>query len=119
LFERVSSQVCVGSILYGVPKDIDYPYHAYIAPLGQAIKDTAGTLYCFRLKLPDNLSGELVLLQWHYLTLNSCTFAGYSSTYPSPAGWGNMQTSLSICNSSPQDGGGLPGGFFNGVLSMS
>ena len=100
----------VSDPLYGAPKDIDYPYRAYVAPSSLATSDATGSLYRFRLKLPDNLSGDLVLLQWHYLTANSCTFAGYA-TYPFPASWGNMQNTLGICDSIPPDGRGLPGRF--------
>jgi hypothetical protein len=77
----------VSDPLYGAPKDANYPYHTYIAPRETALNDNtglAGKLYHFRLKLPDSLSGDLVLLQWHYLTANSCIFPDYSS-YPFPA----------------------------------
>jgi hypothetical protein len=95
---------------YGAPKDPDYPYRAYIAPPGVSKKNDAGLLYRFKLKLPDNLTGDLVLLQWHYLTANSCIYSGYKN-YPFPAKWGNTQTGLGICNNIPSGGGGLPGRF--------
>ena len=102
----------VSDPLYGAPKDNRYPYRAYIAPPGVAIVDNSGPipgkLYRFRLKLPNNLSGNQVLLQWHYLTANSCKFDGYS-TYPFPSRWGNMQNGLGICGPIPADGNGVPG----------
>lgn len=105
----------VSDELYGAPKDINYPNRAYIAPRGVANRATVGLtgeFYRFRLKLPDNLSGDLVLLQWHYLTANSCKFPGYD-TYPFPGNWGNMQNSLGICGSIPADGNGVPEQFWN------
>jgi hypothetical protein len=98
----------VSDPLYGAPKDTNYPYRAYIAPPAYSKTDSVGTFYRFQLKLPDNLSGNLVLLQWHYLTANSCTYAGYS-TYPYPKEWGTFQTGTGICDSIPPDGRGLPG----------
>jgi Lytic polysaccharide mono-oxygenase, cellulose-degrading len=102
----------VSDPLYGAPKDAMYPNRAYIAPRGIATVDNSGSLpgqfYRFVLKLPANLSGNLVLLQWHYLTANSCKFDGYS-TYPFPASWGNMQSGIGICGSIPPDGNGAPG----------
>jgi hypothetical protein len=101
----------VSDPMYGAPKDDSYPNRAYIAPLNVAKQETvglSGSFYSFQLKLPDNLSGDLVLLQWHYLTANSCTFPGYS-TYPFPAQWGNMGNSHGLCGPIPSDGNGVPG----------
>lgn len=98
----------VSDPLYGAPKDPNYPYRAYIAPANYAKRDSVGLLYSFRLKLPNNLSGDLVLLQWHYLTTNSCTYPGYSK-YPFPDKWGNAQSSVGLCSNIPSDGRGLPG----------
>jgi Lytic polysaccharide mono-oxygenase, cellulose-degrading len=102
----------VSDPLYGAPMDASYPTRAYIAPLNFATTDNSfevpGVLYRFRLKLPSNLSGNLVLLQWYYLSANSCTFPGYSS-YPFPSSWGNMQDGLPECTSIPPDGNGYPG----------
>ena len=98
----------VSDPLYGAPKDPDYPYRAYIAPANYAKRDSVGLLYSFRLKLPDNLSGDLVLLQWHYLTANSCTYPGYAN-YPFPNAWNMVQTGVGICDNISSDGNGLPG----------
>jgi Lytic polysaccharide mono-oxygenase, cellulose-degrading len=98
--------------LYDAPRDINYPKRAYIAPLTRALPDNSGGLpgvfYRFRFKLPNDLSGELVLLQWHYYTANSCTYPGYSS-YLFPSSWGPMQDNLSLCTNIPPDGNGVPG----------
>jgi hypothetical protein len=102
----------VSDSLYQAPKDNNYPYRAYIAPLARAIPDSTssppGVFYRFRFKLPSNLSGELILLQWHYYTANSCTYPGYAS-YPFPSSWGNMQDNLGLCTNIPPDGNGVPG----------
>ena len=99
----------VADLLYGAPKDPKFPYRAYIPPKSLAQIDTSyanlpGTRYRFRLKLPANLSGDLVLLQWNYLTANSCKYDGYD-TYQFPASWGDMRSSLSVCPSIPSEGG--------------
>jgi hypothetical protein len=101
----------VSDPLYGAPKDAMYPNRAYIAPTGRATTSNNGTpetRYVFRLKLPDNLAGDLVLLQWHYFTANSCTYPGYD-TYAFPADWGNMQSGTEICKTISPDGNGAPG----------
>lgn len=101
--------------LYGAPQDVNYPERAYIAPRGVALTDNtgvAGDFYRFRLKLPASLSGDLVLLQWHYKTANSCVFTGYDE-YPFPAAWGNMRSNLGLCGPIPEDGRGVPEQFWN------
>ena len=101
----------VADELYGAPKDTSYPTRAYIAPPSRTMNDNtgvAGQFFRFRVKLPDNLSGDLVLLQWHYLTANSCKYPGYT-TYPFPQDWGDMQDFLGICTNIPADGNGTPG----------
>ena len=68
----------VEDLLYGAPPDVNYPERAYIAPAGvveytngiPAEQPVRGTLYKFKLKLPEGLTGEVVLLQWYYLTAN-------------------------------------------------
>jgi hypothetical protein len=103
----------VSDPLYGAPKDPNYPTRAYIAPRGVATHKQvgmSGDFYRFRLKLPDNVSGELVLLQWRYLTANSCTFPGYDA-YPFPANWDMGKNSLDLCGTLPPDGNGVPGKF--------
>jgi hypothetical protein len=103
----------VSDDLYGATKDTSYPNRAYIAPTSFSgiITDTSATppgiLYRFTMKLPDNVSGDLVLIQWHYLTANSCAYEGYSK-YNFPSAWGNMGT-LALCGPLPPDGIGVPG----------
>jgi hypothetical protein len=99
----------VSDLLYGALKDPKYPYRAYIPPpsiaqIDRSYNNLPGTLHRFRLKLPANLSGNLVLLQWHYLTANSCKFDGYDS-YAFPASWGDMRSNLAVCPSIPSEGG--------------
>lgn len=103
----------VSDPLYGAPKDSEYPNRAYIAPPDHAsiTNIRGGTTeihYLFRLQLPDSLVGDLVLLQWHYLTANSCTYPGYAS-YAFPTDWGNMQSGTEICKTISPDGNGAPG----------
>jgi hypothetical protein len=64
----VASQECldqhrltfVEDVLYGAGKDTSYPYRVYLA--GDYEK------FVHRMKLPDGVVGEHVLLQWHWLT---------------------------------------------------
>lgn len=91
----------VSDPLYGAVKDVNYPNRAYIAPstLPGLLTDSSGvfgTLYRFRMKLPSNVSGDLVALQWHYKTANSCIYDGYTS-YPFPSHWGRMLTGTGAC----------------------
>jgi hypothetical protein len=108
----------VSDELYGATKDSTYPGRAYIAPLSysgiqstSSIAGSSGTFYRFHFKLPDDLVGDLVLLQWHYLTANSCQYDGYS-TYSFPTDWNMHPSTMSICNPSP-DGSGVPEQFWN------
>lgn len=72
----------VEDVLNGAPKDPSYPSRAYIHGL------TSMTLgeFKYKYKLPDNLIGELVLIQWYYITGNTCTDEGYAD-YPFPVGF--------------------------------
>ena len=72
------------------------------------IKGVSGVLYKFKFKLPSDVSGQ-VLLQWYYITGNSCTAKGYNE-YPFPAGW---ESSAPICANIPDDGIGVPEQFWN------
>jgi len=84
----------VEDLLYGSPKDINYPYRAYMAP--SAISSPKDNLFSYRMKLPGNVVGNLVLIQWWWLSGNSCDYAGYEQ-YTWPASWGNMDPNLSKC----------------------
>ena len=60
------------------PKDPNYPERGYVNP---------GASHTFmRFKLPEGVTGDLVLLQWHWITGNSCRSSGYDD-YPYPPGW--------------------------------
>jgi chitinase len=68
----------------------------------------SGTYYKFKFKLPNDISGH-VLLQWYYITGNSCTAQGYDQ-YPFPTGWA---PTASTCPHIPEDGNGVPEQFWN------
>mmetsp|Transcript_14891 Transcript_14891/g.21961 ORF Transcript_14891/g.21961 Transcript_14891/m.21961 type:complete len:175 (+) Transcript_14891:378-902(+) len=124
LLEEVPTQECFDrnplnlfkDELYGAPPDPHYPTRAYIPPSSYSgivpdTTDVSGTLYQYTLQLPPDLKGNVVLLQWHYLTANSCKFAGYDD-YDFPTAWGNMNSSVGLCSLPlPPDGRGVPGRF--------
>lgn len=61
----------------------------------------AGTYYRLRYRLPPNLNGNRVLLQWHYVTGNTCFDEGYRQYDHFPA----MQPMLADCHQPlPADG---------------
>ena len=64
--------------IYNAPKDTNYPERAYIPETGSDFTHT--------FKLPADLSGNLVLIQWVYVTANSCLPPGYRD-YPFPPGF--------------------------------
>lgn len=82
---RASSQACldtpgnaltfVRDDLYGMPADPNYPERGYLKR--RSVFDP----YKMVFKLPDHVYGEEVLLQWHYITANSCTPDGYSDYF--------------------------------------
>ena len=86
-----------------------YPDRAYLPPANPPANNGAHPQfasggrwsYRYQLQLPQGLSGDLVLLQWQYITANSCLPPGYN-TYNWPAGWypGNLATCVDI----PADG---------------
>ena len=77
-----------------------YPERAYGPP------GNPGVTYRYKFQLPAGLSGDLVLLQWKYITANSCIPPGYD-TYNFPQGW-HPGSGLSNCGPLPLDGNGLP-----------
>ena len=88
----------------GANFDPNYPERAYI-PLS-----SGNWNYKYRFKFPDELRGDLVLLQWHYVTANSCTPSGYNQ-YNWPAGNDWPKASYLIvgsCGPLPLDGHGAP-----------
>jgi len=89
--------------LYGAVPDTNHPERAYIPNAGS--DDTEWT-YKHRYQLPSNLEGELVIIQWYYLTANSCNPEGYDDYNFAPLGIpGN---SLGQCNY-PLPSNGVPG----------
>lgn len=101
--------------LYGANVDPLYPERAYIPRTdfeGGLVRDAGGD-YIMRHKyrLPAGLSGDLVLIQWHYVTGNSCKDVGYD-TYDWPAGF--YPGNLPVCSQPlPEDGRGVPEQFWN------
>ncbi len=115
---EVASQECFDSnpltfvedVLYGSLPDPNYPNRAYIPRADHASiqKDDGGNyFFSHRFKLPEGLSGELVLLQWHYITANSCwSDEGYLN-YDFPAGF-EPSSNVGVCDFIPPDGRGVP-----------
>ncbi len=115
---EVASQDCFDSnpltfvedVLYGSLPDPDYPNRAYIPRADSALiqKDNGGDYkFSHRFKLPEGLLGELVLLQWHYITANSCMADEGYLNYNFPAGFEpNLQ--VGVCDFIPPDGRGVP-----------
>jgi hypothetical protein len=99
--------------LYGAPVHPLYPGRAYI-PRTDFAGLTRGSdgNYPFHhlFKLPNGLRGDLILLQWYYLTANSCVAEGYN-TYAWPEGF--YPGDLPVCQSIPPDGRGVPEQFWN------
>ena len=115
---EVASQECFDSnpltfvedILYGSLPDPNYPNRAYI-PRADATfiqKDSKDDYkFSHRFRLPDGLSGDLVLLQWRYITGNSCLADEGYLNYNFPSGF-EPKLQLGVCNSIPSDGRGVP-----------
>ena len=57
-------------MLHGGPVDDHYPERAYVSP---------ATDFKFRYRLPMGIYGSEVMLQWRYVTANSCFPPGYVS----------------------------------------
>jgi hypothetical protein len=90
----------------GANFDPNYPERAYIppAPPGTQAADGSGLWnYRYRFQLPSGLSGDRVLLQWHYVTANSCLPAGYRSYN---FAWGSLASQYPW--GPPSDCGPLP-----------
>lgn len=78
----------VRDLRFNAPKDPSYPRRAYLPPASM------GTSYSYTLKLPSNLSGSIVLIQWRYTTGNSCKSVGYDQ-YPFP--WSGTPLLVPLC----------------------
>jgi hypothetical protein len=112
---EVPSQACfdrnpltfVEDVLYGSRPDPNYPHRAYIpradAPFIQ--KDgRQGYKFSHRFRLPQGLSGDLVLIQWHYVTANSCLADNGYRNYKFPQGF-EPNLALATCTSISPSGG--------------
>lgn len=103
----------VEDVLYGSRPDPNYPNRAYIpradAPFIQKewSNDLQKDIYKFshRFRLPQGLSGDLVLIQWHYITGNSCLPDNGYRSYNFPQGF-EPNRQLGMCTSIPPTGGG-------------
>ena len=84
----------VADLMYGAPKDLNYPYRAYIAP--KVVSDVSNGIFSYKMKLPSDVVGDLVLIQWWWGTGNTCDYVGYEE-YNWPASWGDMNPNLSKC----------------------
>lgn len=76
----------VSDELYGMPKDDNYPERGYLKRRG------IGDPYKMYFKLPDGVSGDQVLLQYHYITANSCLPPGYREYFNWAVGNGLAET---------------------------
>jgi hypothetical protein len=99
---EVPTQACFDAnpLTFVTTFDPNYPERAYIPDAA------AGNTFSYKYKLPDGLSGDLVLLQWHYVTANSCIPEGYYG-YNWPVGtyWsGPNPLNMAICGPLPLDG---------------
>lgn len=102
--------------LYGAPKDPNYPNRAYLPLLTYPniqydSSGVYGSRYSHRFKLPATLVGDVVLIQWHYWTANSCVYPGYNNvTWPA---YFFDNGGLPDCGNVPPDGNGVPEQFWN------
>lgn len=60
----------ITDIDYGGPNDNTYPVRGYLSTASQ---------FKFSYQLPTGLTGDKVLIQWRYITANSCHPPGYSN----------------------------------------
>ena len=108
----------VSDELYHAPMDANYPERAYLIPASRAIfiqEDFYGAQYKMKFKLPDGIYGDVVLLQWYYLTANSCKHKGYTDMV-FPEAWGpdaKLYSEVPDCVDIPDDGNGVPEQFWN------
>jgi hypothetical protein len=86
----------VSDAMNGAVPDPNYPGRAYVSPDAPLVNSIR--TYIFAMKLPSTLPSGDVLIQWMYITANSCNPPGYSS-YPFP--WPSAYNSwLGACQSS-------------------
>lgn len=129
-YNQVPNQECfdkykltlVEDELYNANIDKRFPERVYLAPAskaewaneGPSVQPVTGAKYKYKLQLPEGLHGEVVLLQWYYLTANSCKHVGYDM-YDWPEEWGDdvkLYKGLDDCTDVPPDGNGVPEQFW-------
>ncbi|GAX18221.1 hypothetical protein FisN_31Hh027 [Fistulifera solaris] len=112
---RQSTQACLDSyplefvedVDYDMPKDPKYPDRGYLAERYET--------YTMKFRLPDNLVGDQVLLQWRYVTSNSCLPPGYKE-YFTNVSYDPVRSDLKRAQCAlpySQDGLGKPEQFWN------
>jgi hypothetical protein len=86
----------VEDIIHGMPKDAKHPERAMLFGDGVDLS--------YKMKLPDDIVGEKVLLQIIYWTANSCSYLGYGEYFTNnetpPSSKSNWSPGLSNC---PED----------------
>jgi len=95
--------------LHGGPADWRYPERGYFASGASEFK--------FTYRLPENFHGENILMQWHYVTANSCIPPGYrdgeAGERLSELGW-LRSMGMGDCPDPPNPtGSGVPEQFWN------
>ena len=72
----------------GLPIDPAHPGRTYLPPrnvMESGVGSPSGLAMRHRYRLPPGLNGRRVLIQWHYVTANTCHDAGYDAyDYPWP-----------------------------------
>jgi hypothetical protein len=73
----------VEDLIYGANYDANHPHRAYIAPVNVVVDGTYvpdyGTTeglmdFKFKMRLPESVYGDLVLIQWYVRNLNALVF---------------------------------------------
>merc|ERR1712176_352022 len=81
-----------------MPKDENYPHRAMLWGDGRNLS--------YKFKLPDNIVGEEVLLQWIYWTANNCNYDGYDEYFTTkevpPASNDSWNSGLTGCGDQSQ-----------------
>ena len=85
VFGEIASQACfdenqltfIEDMAWNANFDPNHPERAYIAPMnpGYILNPSSSVKvmdFSFKMRLPPKLYGEIVLIQWYYLTANSC-----------------------------------------------
>ncbi|KAK3288067.1 hypothetical protein CYMTET_4447 [Cymbomonas tetramitiformis] len=94
--------------------DPSFPERGYLCPYNGQTQNggpITGMPYRHVYRLPEGVQCERCLLQWYYLTANSCAPPGYRNYAFPQATW--FQTSLPDCGIIPEDGVGGPEQFWN------